>query len=176
MFENSPMLSAAPLQGVAASQLVRGMALATLILACGCNNEELLGDFWNVTVSGAENLCTGGGTGYSENFEYRLLTEVTAVSLWIGEDNWANGILDGCTVHYDSIAWSDYREGYEIQWTLAGDGLVNVGGQAAGCVEGVDWEGTEVFTVTNSAHPSVQAGCTYTLDVVGTWTHAVEAQ
>ena len=37
-----------------------------------------------------------------------------------------------------------------------------------GCGE-KDWEGTETFLITESAHPSVAAGCTYTLEATGTW-------
>lgn len=152
------------------------LCLGTCVLAAGCSEKELPGEYWNITVSGAENLCTGNGTGYTENFEYRVVISINDATMYIGDDNWANGILDGCSLHYESIAWSDFRDGYEIQWVLTGDAVVNPGGPVAGCVEGLDWQGTEVFTVTNSAHPAVQSGCTYTLDVFGEWTREVVVQ
>jgi hypothetical protein len=149
-----------------------------LLMCVGCAEEELPGFYWQVTVEGDENLCTGNGIGYSENFEYRVIVDVDDASFWIGDDNWATGNVDGCNITYDSIAWSDYRDGYELQWQLTGDATVNIGGPAVGCVgtEGLDWDGTETFTITNSAHPEVQSGCTYTLNVYGTYLREVPVQ
>ena len=137
----------------------------------GCGPGELPGDYFQVTVTGAENLCTGDGTDYTENYEYRVMVENTDLTLAIGEDVWATGTADGCHLDYTSLAWSTYREDLEIQWQINGDAMVNLGG-GAGCAP-QDWEGTETFVITESAHPAVKAGCTYTLDVVGKYLRTV---
>lgn len=139
----------------------------------GCGEEELAGDYWNVELSGAENSCTGGGADYSESYEYRVLFEGNDITLAIGPDIWATGTAEGCTLSYNSLVWSDFREDYEIEWEILGTSQVNVGG-GGGCVDGSDWAGTETFVVTTSAHPDVQPGCTYTLDVTGTFVKTVE--
>lgn len=152
--------------------------LFPFLVTLGCNDGELPGNYWNISVSGAENLCTGSGTGYSENYDYRIELELSDATLFIAEDQWATGILDGCEISYESIEWSDLRDGYEIRWRLNGLADINIGGPGAGCVEqeGYDWVGTETFTVLSSAHPNVQSGCTYTLDVVGQWDREVEGK
>ena len=33
-----------------------------------------------------------------------------------------------------------------------------------------DWVGTETFHIVRSAHPDIDPGCTYTMDVVGDFT------
>lgn len=154
---------------------ISGVAATLLLgsLGSGCAQGELPGQYFALTLRGAENLCTGNGTGYTDNFEYRLEVDGNDVSVAIGEDIWATGLVDGCTVSYTSLAWSDYRDdgqgnSLEIQWQINGEARVNLGG-GGGCVEKDDWEGTETFVITESAHPDVQAGCTYTLDAVGKW-------
>ncbi|MEQ1502682.1 MAG: hypothetical protein ABMB14_10650 [Myxococcota bacterium] len=147
-------------------------AWCAIPLACACRTDELPGHYWDVTTDGVENLCTGGGADYHEEFEYRGVFEGNDLTLAIGEDIFATGTIEGCSVSYDSLAWSDYREGKEIKWQIAGTARVNVGG-AGGCVEGTDWEGTETFIVTESAHPDVSPGCTYTLNVSGTYLREV---
>lgn len=150
---------------------VRAALLACVVLV-GCSAEDLPGDYWTVTVTGSENLCTGNGIGYSEQFDYRLEIDGNDVAVAIGEDVWATGVLDGCNLSYTSLAWSSYRNDLEIAWQIVGASKINVGGQ--GCVDEQDWEGTETFVITESAHPDVPPGCTYTLDVVGQYQRKVE--
>jgi hypothetical protein len=141
--------------------------LAVPLLALGgCGDKELPGDYWSIAVDGVENACTGGGAEYHQDYEYRVLFEGNDITVAIGEDIWATGVVEGCTLTYTSLVWSDYREDLEIEWEILGNSQVNVGG-GGGCVDGTDWLGTETFIVTSSAHPDVQPGCTYTLDVTG---------
>ena len=144
------------------------IALAAALGAalCGCGTAELPGDYWNISMVGADNGCTGGGADYSAEYEYRVLFEGNDITLAIGEDIWATGIVEGCTLSYTSLVWSDYREDLEIEWEILGTSQVNVGG-GGGCVDGTDWQGTETFIVTTSAHPDVSPGCAYTLEVTG---------
>ena len=154
---------------------VRPLALWALALlaasAAGCGKGELPGQYFKVTLDGAENLCTGDGTGYHEEYEYRLIVDGTDLSVAIDEDVWALGTVDGCNLSYTSLSWSTYREDLEIQWEILGDAVVNLGG-GGGCGDR-DWEGTERYLITESAHPSVEAGCTYTLNVVGAFLREV---
>ncbi len=151
---------------------------ALSLLAGGCGSGELPGHYFDVSLSGAENRCTGDGTGYTETYEYRLELAGNDLVLAIGDAVFATGSLQGCTATYSSLVWSDYREDAdgkdrEITWQIDGSARVDVSG-GSGCVEGAtDWSGTETFTVLNSEHPDVSAGCTYTLDVSGAWVRDV---
>lgn len=152
----------------------RRSAMVLLTLGLGaCGSEDLPGEYWKVDVTGAENTCTGNGADYSESYEYRVIFEGNDITLAIGPDIWATGIAEGCTLNYTSLVWSDFREDYEIEWEILGTSLVNVGG-GGGCVADGDWQGTETFVVDTSEHPDVQPGCTYSLDVTGTFLKTVE--
>lgn len=143
-----------------------------LALAAGCGEGELPGQYWQVDLRGAENLCTGNGTDYAESLEYRVEFAGNDVSIAVGPDVFATGTAEGCSLAYTSLVWSDYRDGHEIQWQILGQARVDVGG-GDGCVADFDWQGTETFVITQSAHPDVAPGCTYTLDVTGTWTEEI---
>ena len=145
--------------------------LAGALTACG--GEDLPGEYWKVQLSGAENACTGNGADYSAEYEYRVVFDGNDITLAIGDDIWATGIAEGCTLNYSSLVWSDERDGYEIEWEILGNSVVNVGGNG-GCTSESDWEGTETFVVDTSEHPDVQPGCTYTLDVTGQFLKTVD--
>jgi hypothetical protein len=141
-------------------------AFVTFLLA-GCGAGELPGQYFDVSASGAENLCTGGGTAYSDKFEYRVVIAGNSLQVAIEDDIFATGTIEGCSLSYTSIAWKDYRDDFEINWQILGTARANLGG-GAGCVDGTaDWEGEETFIVITSAHPEVSPGCTYTLDLTG---------
>ncbi len=136
--------------------------------AVACGGSDLPGNYYNVDVNGASNTCTGDGSNYSDRFEYRLEVDVQDVKLSIGEDLWATGAADGCLVTYESIVWEEPIDDYLVKWQIQGVARVNTGG-GSGCVEDGDWEGTESFVILVSDHPDIAAGCTYDLDVTGTW-------
>jgi hypothetical protein len=150
------------------------VAAGALLVAAGCKQGDLPGQYFAMTLTPTENLCTGNGTGQPETYEYRVELDGNDATLSIDEDVWATGTVNGCNVTYTSLAWSDIRDGYEIKWEIQGDATVNFGG-GGGCVEQHDWEGEETFLITESAHPDVAAGCTYTLSAVGKFEREVEA-
>lgn len=152
---------------------VRAASPLVAVILIGCGGKDLPGHYWNVTVDGSDNQCTGNAADYHNEYEYRLVIDSNDVQVAIGEDVFATGTIEGCTVSYASLAWSDYRDDLEIQWEILGVARINVGG-GAGCVTGSDWEGTETFLITESAHPDVQPGCTYTLTATGTYVGLVE--
>lgn len=138
-------------------------------LVVGCGNGTLPGHYFDITVTGTDNDCTEDPPGESERYEYRVELAGNDVSIAIGEAVFATGTVEGCEVSYSSLVWSDYRDDQEIRWQISGEARVDVSG-GDGCVNGgQDWEGTETIVVVDSAHPDVSAGCTYTMDVTGTW-------
>ncbi len=145
------------------------------ILSGACGEGDLPGNYFDLELSGAENLCTGGGADHSESHQYRLVYDGNDITVAIGDSVWATGTTEGCRGDYTSIAWSSLREGYEIQWQIVGTARVDAEG-GAGCIEdsGVDWQGTETFIVTTSFHPDVPSGCTYTLDATGRFATKIE--
>ena len=149
------------------------LGIALSVAAIGCSGKELPGHYWDVVIEGTDNQCTGNAADYRGEYEYRLLIEGNDIQLAIGPDVFAQGRIEACSVEYSSLAWSDYRDGNEIQWEILGEGRINLGA-GAGCVNGTDWEGVETFVVTYSAHPDVSSGCTYATTVTGTYKFEVE--
>lgn len=147
--------------------------LCLLPLLSGCGAGDLPGHYWDVVVDGTTNACTGGGANYREEYAYRVIIDGNDISVAIDEDIFATGLVDGCRFDYDSLVWSTYRDDFEIQWQITGTAYVNVGG-GGGCVPDRDWEGTETFIVTTSAHPDVSAGCTYETEVTGKYVKEVQ--
>jgi hypothetical protein len=144
-----------------------------VVAVVGCGGKDLPGHYWDVVVTGQDNQCTGNAPDYTEQYEYRVVIAGNDIEVAIGPDVFALGTIEACSVQYSSLAWSDYRDDKEIQWEILGEGRINLG-NGAGCVADTDWEGTETFLVTNSAHPDVSSGCTYTLSVTGTYKFEVE--
>ncbi|MBX2796304.1 MAG: hypothetical protein KTR31_01505 [Myxococcales bacterium] len=137
------------------------------LLLTGCDGEELTGNLFDLTLTGADNQCTGNGTDHTERHQYRVDFDNTDLIVAVGEDVWATGTIDGCNLEYTSIVWSSLRGGFEIEWQISGQAQVDVAGGDGCATDDDDWVGTETFLVTNSAHPKVQPGCTYSLDVSG---------
>ena len=132
----------------------------------GCGGGELPGQYFDLKANGTENLCTGGGTSYSETLEYRVIVDGNDLQLAIEEDIFATGTIEGCSLSYASIVWSDYRDDKEIKWQILGSADANLGG-ASGCVTDGDWQGEETFIIVTSEHDEVQPGCTYSLGLTG---------
>ncbi|MEZ4235715.1 MAG: hypothetical protein R3F59_06040 [Myxococcota bacterium] len=149
------------------------LLLPLLAIAAGCGGQELPGQYYDVSVDGQDNQCTGNAPNYHEEYEFRLVIDGNDIQLAVGPDIFATGTIGACDISYSSLAWSSYRDGNEIQWEILGQAKINVGA-GGGCVNGKDWEGLETYLVTNSAHPDVSSGCTYDVAVTGTWTHEVQ--
>lgn len=144
-----------------------------LMVLGGCAGEELPGSYFDIDRRGAQNRCTGNGTNFAERQDYRVEYRGNEVTLAVADDVWATGFADGCTITYDTIIWTSIRDGFRIDWQLSGTASVDPDGGTT-CNPEVDWLGTETFLITNSEHPDVSPGCTYTLDVSGTFTQSVE--
>ena len=101
------------------------------LLGCvlvGCGNADLKGHYWNLTLQGDEDACTGDAANYSEKLEYRVLYEGNDVTLAVGEDEFAEGTANGCSIAYESVIWEDIRGDFAIRWQITGSAVVNVGG------------------------------------------------
>ncbi|MEN0061680.1 MAG: hypothetical protein AAGA48_05985 [Myxococcota bacterium] len=144
-----------------------------LLLTVGCNGEDLPGSYFDVERQGAENRCTGNGTNFRENLPYRLVRRGNEVTLAVGPDEFATGISDGCTINYNTIVWTSQRQGFAIDWQVEGEALVDPEGGDV-CNKNGDWVGAETYSITNSEHPDVSPGCTYTVEVSGDFTMMVE--
>jgi hypothetical protein len=161
------------------SRTVRGGVVA--LLCAGCGSEELPGEYFDLVVTTTQNECTGNGLSYSGGFEYRVLLDgndatISVVAEDESDDVFAVGTLDGCNLSYTSLVWSTYLdEGdlqKEVKWQIQGAAAVNMGG-GGGCVEQVDWEGTENIQILASAHSAIAPGCLYEMSVTGSWLRAV---
>jgi hypothetical protein len=149
-------------------------ALLALIagLSGGCGAADLPGFYYDVTATTREDTCNSPAVQYTEDFEYRLFIEANQAEVGIGPDTFATGTVDGCTVSYASITWTETRDAGNIQWTLEGEATAERGGGACGAPSA--WFGTETFTVQSSEDPSISPGCTYTLDLLGSYIGEVE--
>lgn len=152
----------------------RGLgALGALALALGgCGEESLPGHYWELQFSTAEDRCNSPSVSYGEGFTYRLEFDVTEVRVAIGSDVFASGTINGCTVAYESVVWTESRPAGDVLWSLSGEAIAQRGDGSCGIQS--DWVGTEVFTIHSSADPAISPGCTYTLDVNGTYEGEVE--
>lgn len=152
--------------------------LPLALLACGPQQPEP--DIsYAITVTGVSTDCTTDPTGYATDVFYDLYFDghVVAVFSKSEEKNQgvqlASGSVTGCTILYETPVWLEDRgtsadgESLYIRWTL--EGKAKYQGAAGGCVEnGLDWEGTETITVTESTDPDVPTGCTYEMSTSGT--------
>ena len=141
----------------------------------GCGEKPTPGFLWDVTAQVTANYCFQADEGWEESHTYKLGFEGSAVSLSIGEDQFATGTISGCQVVYHSVVWKEDRDGYELRWRLDGDAFYR---QEGGCEtfldDNIDWQGTETFTIENSTHPDYEVGCTMELDVQGEYAGQVE--
>ena len=137
----------------------------------GCGGGDLPGHYWRLNATTGDDGCNTS-TQYAEEFDYRLEIDVSTVSVAIGPDTFAEGQIDGCTVTYDSIVWTEVRPAGNIQWTLTGEATAQRGDGACGI--STDWIGTETFLVLSSEDPAISPGCTYTLNLSGTYEGEVE--
>jgi hypothetical protein len=119
-------------------------------------------------------LRAGDAADYADNLEYRVSLDINDATLSIGPDVFGTGTLDACGLTYSSLVWTSYRDNQEITWQILGDARIDFDG-GDGCADaGTDWVGTETFVVLTSNADDVSAGCTYTVDVTGSFSRTVE--
>ena len=144
------------------------MAALTLALAgSGCSGSDLKGHYWNVTVTGLQDDCTGAQATYSEKFEYRVKIDGQDVEVAVGPDVFATGTANGCFVAYESVVWSESVAEANVRWILSGSATISMGDGSCRPANGTDWDGTEIFEVVNSETPEMSPGCEYSMQVSG---------
>lgn len=150
------------------------LALALLLPALSaCDSDELdpEGYHWQVKVSGAVDQCNDDPVAYQESFVYSLFFNGSETLIKIGDEEFAEGLISGCSLEYESDLIGEQRgtDGVWIKWRLTGEAVIRQGGSGCELEEGIDWEGTETFTIEDSEDTGLAEGCTYTMDVVGTY-------
>jgi hypothetical protein len=158
--------------------LTRGfgwLGLTSWLMLGACGGQELPGHYFEVTVSGDKNRCTSEDpAAYSEVFEYRLdVVTASDVTIFLDDVVLATGTLNGCELSYRSSLFTDVRGNDTIRWALSGTGAIALGSNAS-CDAGGGWEGEETIEVSSSTADDVAAGCSYVLDVSGTYLYEVE--
>lgn len=149
------------------------LAILVPLALSGCGEPPLDGFEWTVTLTGTEDLCNAEPVGYQETMTYRLdfvEGESGRVDVAIGPDVFASGGIEGCRIDYQSVVYQDERDGYPVRWFLTGTGYYH---QGFGCEtqlpDNIDWKTTEVIEIVETEHPDIPIGCTYTLDVEGSY-------
>lgn len=151
------------------------LVLAGIATLFGCSEADLPGSYFDVDLQMVSDECNAQAVGYSESLTYRV-TDVPdddqMLSVSVGPDEFARGPSEGCSFTYSSVAWTEPREAGDLRWTLSGTAAVQRGDGS--CGNPSDWQGTEVFTILSSEDPAINPGCTYTVDVTGTFVGEVE--
>jgi hypothetical protein len=151
------------------------LALFGCLLLGGCGNANLKGHYWNLSLDGSEDDCTGAAANYKEKLEYRVMIEGNEVALAVEQDEFATGNVNGCSISYESVIWEEVRGDFEIRWKIYGSAVINVGGgQSCQPLNGTDWDGTEVFEVISSDDPEISPGCEYSMSLSGKYIEEVK--
>lgn len=151
--------------------LSKGAALLLSgISASGCPQDELSGFAFSVRLQTERDTCLDPPAQYDETLEFVLRFDGgSAVSVGTDGAVFATGEIAGCQLTYQTGAWEEDRGGGPIRWELDGLAQYRFGGTGCEMTDGLDWEGSEVFTVLSSEDPSVPTGCTSELRATGTY-------
>lgn len=155
------------------SVLPAWLALA-LLAGAGCSSVEHEGHYWSITAKGVEDRCTGGPATAKESFEYRVRYTGTSIEVAVGSDVFATGTANGCQLAYESLVWTEERNGYEVSWRIVGHAVAQQEGTSCNIANGKDWEGTELFEVVRSDDPELAPGCAYEMALEGTYLEEVK--
>jgi hypothetical protein len=144
------------------------------LLACIEEPGPPSGSFdWDLTITGIEDLChPTEPIGSQDDYVYSLLFDGSLTTIYIGADTFAQGIMSGCSLEYDTPIVGE-RRGQDgelwVKWQITGEAVLRLGGGSCDLPEGVDWDGTETFEIVETDDPSLLVGCTYTMSVQGTF-------
>jgi hypothetical protein len=153
---------------------LQSLVVVAAVGGAGCK-PVLPGAYWNVEQSMVEDLCNPTPIPADGSYEYRVIYDVQDITLAIGEDEFAHGTVSGCNLQYQTVVWPEDREEYKIAWQMSGSAVVTKGGGDGCSVEGGgDWAGTEVFTIVTSEDPELSPGCTYTVEMTGTFVEEID--
>ena len=136
----------------------------------GCSEERVPDAIWNVEVTGLETSCVDALEGYQESFRYEAYFEGSLVQIDIDGETFATGQRRGCIMDYSSATYLEDAEGGAFRWNI--EGVAESQTNAGGCPDipdGKDWVGTETLVVVDSDNENIEAGCTYTMDVAGSY-------
>lgn len=151
-----------------------GIRLASsMIAACallGCNEPES-GFVWEVTATGDVDECNDPVVPYQETFEFVVdLSSPPTTTIGLkGEGAFATGRVSGAFIDYQSVVWTEEKNGSELRWQITGEAEFRTGGTTGSLDEGVDWLGTETFEIVDSFHPEIDVGCRYILLTEGVY-------
>ena len=139
----------------------------------GCGDSEEGAYQWEVEVTAITDLCNPAPVGYQETFTYSLYFNGSATDLRIEGESFATGEISGCSLTYASPIIGETRGDPDssiwVKWQLEGEATIRQGGSACELEDGLDWEGTEVFEILSSDDTGLEEGCTYTMEVKGTY-------
>lgn len=140
------------------------------VLLGGCAPPEP-GFAWEVDLATARNgdTCHDPAVLFEDRLTYVLRFDGAAARVAVDGDDFATGSIAGCSLDYRSVIWSERRDDAVIRWQIEGEALFRFGASACEIEGGADWLGTETFTIIGSEHPDIEAGCSYTLDISGTY-------
>lgn len=156
-------------------------AAALAVMLAGCGEGDLPGHYWDVDLSVLEDTCNASQVGYSETLEYRVVYDLEDIEVAVGPDVFAAGTSSGCKLTYQTITWTEPRAAGDVQWRISGAALVEQGTTGSCQVQNpieecpnvpafaADWRGCEVFTIVSSEDPDIDPGCTYTVQLNGTY-------
>jgi hypothetical protein len=138
------------------------------LVVMGCQTAEP-GYYFDVVVTGVENGCDDSSPGYSERFEYRVVPNGTAVSLYIDGALLGSGSREGCDISYESPTWGGEYKGDDVRWVLRGEATAAIGG----CGDDA-FVGTESAIIREVGGDSLDVGCEYEMSVEGDLVDVVE--
>lgn len=148
-----------------------------LALLVGCG-EDLPGFYWELEQAGVDDgdMCNATAVPPADELlEYRLEIDVQDLVISVGPDQFATGVVQGCTISYQTVVWPEERNDYEIAWQMTGSAVISRGGtDGCGPENGTDWDGTETFTIITSEDPALAPGCTYTVGLSGAYVKEVK--
>ena len=139
-----------------------------LILACA-NAPDPDGS-WGISVTGLETNCTQQAEGFREDYVYDLFYQGSFVEIRIEDEIFATGRRSGCFLEYQSSIYLEKDPAGNFNWQISG--VTEYQSSAGGCTQlpdKADWYGTEVVTVVSSDNDSVEEGCTYEMQTVGSF-------
>jgi hypothetical protein len=144
--------------------------LVITVLVGGCNH-DVDGFSWALTVVDAHDTCHTPPDDYPGplNLDYKMVFDGGNATLYFEEAPFARGTIAGCALHYESVIWADDHGGKPLRWQIVGDATYEAGGDNCGLDDDLDWEGTEEFDIIASEDPDVDAGCSYSLDIEGSY-------
>ncbi len=144
--------------------------IATMPAVSGCQGQDLSGHVWSVRLTTDRDECADPPANYDEVLE--LVVDFPGgdqISVGTQGAVFATGTIAGCSMTYRTGVWEEEREGAVIRWELEGEALYRLGGTSCEIEDGLDWIGSETFTVVASDDPDISPGCQSVLTTTGTY-------